>query len=77
MLEDHCDTSLLLQITRQTPVHWAAEYGHIKMVKLLHQHGADLSLRDMVSVTCALTVSVLLTTALIFSYTDLCIRTYC
>ena len=51
MLEDYCDTSLLSQYWRQTPAHYAAQYGHLNVLKVLHQHGADLSLRDNVSVT--------------------------
>ena len=56
MLEDYCDTSLLSQFT-QTPAHYAAQYGHLNVLKVLHQHGADLSLRDHVSVTCISTIN--------------------
>ena len=62
MMENHhCDTSLLSQVTKRTPAHCAAERGNLKMVQLLHQHGADISLRNTVSNTCTfmLTVSTL------------------
>ena len=57
----HCDTSLLSQVSESTPAHWAAENGNLKMIQLLHQHGADMSLKDRVSDTCTfmLTVSTL------------------
>ena len=62
MVENHhCDTSLLSQYTESTPAHWAAVNGYLKMIQLLHQHGADMSLRNTVSDTCTfmLTVSTL------------------
>ena len=49
MLEDYCDTSLQVS---QTPAHWVAMQGRLDVLKVLHQNGADLSLRDKVSVTC-------------------------
>ena len=62
MVENHhCDTSLLSQVFGCTPAHYAADKGNLKMIQLLHQHGADMSLRDFVSDTCTfmLTVSTL------------------
>ena len=62
MVENHhCDTSLLSQIVGSAPAHLAAENGNLKMIQLLHQHGADMSMRDIVSDTCTfmLTVSTL------------------
>ena len=58
---DHCDTSLLSQLLGSTPARLAAKNGYLKMIQLLHQHGADMSLRDIVSDTCTfmLTVSTL------------------
>ena len=61
VVNHHCDTSLLSQFSGYTPAHLAADKGNLKMIQLLHQHGADMSLKDTVSDTCTfmLTVSTL------------------
>ena len=53
----NCDTLLLSQLVRRTPAHLAAKNGHLNVLKVLYQHGADLLLRDEVSVNCISTIT--------------------
>ena len=43
-------TTSLLQDSN-TPLHLASEHGHLKIIKLLLSHAADINLRNKVGVT--------------------------
>jgi hypothetical protein len=59
-------------VLKSTPLHWAARQGHIRIVALLVNGGADLTIRDVEGFT-PLHVAVQVTTNFVaYSITDSC-----